>query len=75
MEDLWGFPPKQSNHPAPPPPPPKMLGGKSAGRMSKKFEKTKEKASLSMKKVKHGASDGVHWIKIKCHASKGGSFK
>lgn len=74
MEDLWGFTPKQSNKPAPPAPPPKRLGG-SSGKMSRKFEKTKEKASQGMKKVKHGASDGVNWIKLKCHASKGGLSK
>ncbi|KZV36334.1 hypothetical protein F511_25134 [Dorcoceras hygrometricum] len=58
---------------------PRRLGGPSpklSKRLSEKFERTKEVASAGMeksvektkvaaKKVKEGATTGVHWIKLK----------
>lgn len=32
-----------------------------------KFDKTKAEASTGVRKVKAGASAGIHWIKDKCH--------
>lgn len=55
---------------------PKRLGGKPklSRRVSEKFEvgmeKTKIAASAGMKKMKHGASVGVNWIKVKCNKNK-----
>lgn len=49
----------------------KDSGAKSSSKMSSKvgdkLDKTKAAASTGVKKVKQGASVGIHWIKDKCH--------
>ena len=46
-------------------------GGGGRAKYTKKFgegfSKTKAAASTGMKKVRGGASVGLHWIKDKCH--------
>ncbi|GAA0187487.1 hypothetical protein Leryth_019418 [Lithospermum erythrorhizon] len=40
-------------------------GRTSSGKVSDKLGKTKTVASTGMKKVKEGATAGVHWLKLK----------
>ncbi|CAI9092813.1 OLC1v1028150C1 [Oldenlandia corymbosa var. corymbosa] len=52
---------------------PKRLGDPSpklSRKVSEKFERTKEVASAGMKKVKDGASTGIHWMKLKYNQTK-----
>nr|GMD27631.1 CDP-diacylglycerol-glycerol-3-phosphate 3-phosphatidyltransferase [Ipomoea batatas] len=43
---------------------------KVSGKMGETLDKTKAVASTGVKKVKAGASAGLHWIKDKYHKSK-----
>lgn len=67
MENPWGSPrnKKASREPKRLGDPPQKLSRK----VSEKYERTKEAASVGMKKMKDGASTSVNWIKLKCNKS------